>query len=56
MLEVFGQKVIPEFHTDPMHSTTRYRENAKPKYNKFNFPVPDVQVPRIPANALLPLG
>ncbi len=55
MLEVFGQKVIPEFDTDPVHSTTRYRQNAVPKYNKFNFPVPDVQVQRIPANALLPL-
>jgi len=56
MLEVFGQKVIPEFDTDPVHSTTRYRETAKPKYEKFNFPVPNVNVSRIPANALLPLS
>lgn len=56
MLEVFGQHVIPEFDTDPVHSTTRYRQNAVPKYNKFNFPVPDVHVDRIPANALLPLA
>ena len=56
MLEVFGTKVIPEFDKDPVHSTTRYRENARPKYNKFNFPVPDIKVTRIPANALLPLG
>ena len=55
MLEIFGQKVIPEFDTDPVHSTTRYRQQATPKYNKFNFPVPAVHVPRIPANALLPL-
>ena len=56
MLEVFGTKVIPEFDKDPVHSTTRYRETAQTKYNKFNFPVPDIKIPRIPANALLPLG
>ena len=31
MLELFGDKVIPEFDTDPMHSTTRYRATAKPR-------------------------
>ena len=55
MLELFGDKVIPEFDLDRVHSTTRARATAKPKYQKFNFPVPDVHVPRIPANALLPL-
>ena len=25
MIEVFGQQVIPEFDTDPEHSTTKYR-------------------------------
>ena len=56
MLEVFGQKVIPEFDKDPVHSTTRYRETAQPKYPMFNLPVADIQVPRIPANAILPLA
>ncbi len=31
-LEVFGQRVIPEFDTDPEHSTTRYRRTAVPKF------------------------
>jgi len=56
MLECFGQKVIPEFDHDRTHSTTRARANATPKYEKFNRPVPDISVPRIPANALLPLA
>ena len=56
MLEVFGQKVIPEFDKDPVHSTTRYRETAVPKYPMFNHPVPDIHIPRLPANAILPLS
>lgn len=28
VIELFGQKVIPEFDTDPTHSTTRYRASA----------------------------
>src|SRR3954454_10012262 len=55
MLEVFGDKVIPSFDTDPVHSTTRARANAIPKYPMFNGPVPDIEVQRIPRNALLPL-
>ena len=27
-MELFGQEVIPRFDTDPVHSTTRYREQA----------------------------
>jgi len=34
-LEVFGRGVIPEFDTDPVHSTTRYREQAVPKHGPF---------------------
>ena len=34
-LEVFGKHVIPEFDKDPVHSTTRYRENAVAKYGPF---------------------
>ena len=29
MIEVFGTHVIPEFDTDPVHSTTRSREQAQ---------------------------
>ena len=27
-MELFGREVIPQFDTDPVHSTTRYREAA----------------------------
>ena len=55
MLELFGDKVIPEFDKDPVHSTTRYRENAKPQFPEFNNPVPDINVEIIPTTSLLPL-
>jgi alkanesulfonate monooxygenase SsuD/methylene tetrahydromethanopterin reductase-like flavin-dependent oxidoreductase (luciferase family) len=48
MLELFGDKVIPEFDTDPVHSTTRYREQAVRKFPEFGHPVPDVSVEVIP--------
>jgi alkanesulfonate monooxygenase SsuD/methylene tetrahydromethanopterin reductase-like flavin-dependent oxidoreductase (luciferase family) len=54
MLELFGTKVIPEYDKDPVHSTTRYREQAVPKYSQFNHPVPDVSVRALPTNAVLP--
>jgi len=53
MLEMFGTKVIPEFDKDPVHSTTRYRETAKPKFARFNRPVPEIEIPVLPTNALL---
>lgn len=56
MLELFGDKVIPEFDADPVHSTTRYRQQAKPSFEVFNHPVPEIQVEVLPATALLPLG
>lgn len=55
MLELFGDKVIPEFDKDPVHSTTRYRENAMPRFTTFNNPVPEIEVEVIPTTALLPL-
>jgi hypothetical protein len=55
MLEVFGTKVIPEFDKDPIHSTTRYRATAQPKYPEFAFPVPDITVPSLPTNAIIQL-
>jgi hypothetical protein len=27
-MELFGREVIPQFDTDPEHSTTRYRRDA----------------------------
>jgi len=39
MIEVFGKHVIPEFDTDPVHSTTRYRQNAVPRFPVFNADV-----------------
>ena len=55
MLEVFGSKVIPQFDSDPVHSTTRYRATAQPKFQPFNVPVPDVHVDELPTNALIQL-
>ena len=54
-VELFGDKVIPEYDTDPVHSTTRYRQYAVPKYPVFNHQVPDIDVTVIPESALLPL-
>jgi len=51
MLELFGTKVIPEYDRDPIHSTSRYRETAKPKYAPFNRPVPEIDIPVLPTNA-----
>ena len=48
MIEVFGKYVIPEFDKDPVHSTTRYRQNAVRKFPVFNGdvdPVVDDAVP-----------
>lgn len=56
MLELFGTKVIPHFDTDPVHSTTRYREAAVRRYPDFAHPVPDVAVEVLPVNAPAPAG
>jgi len=53
IIEMFGSKVIPEFDKDPVHSTTRYRETAKPKFARFAHPVPDIEIPVLPTNALI---
>jgi len=55
MLELFGSKVIPQFDTDPVHSTTRYREKAVRKYPDFTFPIPDISVGVLPTNAQIQL-
>ncbi|MGI9600298.1 MAG: LLM class flavin-dependent oxidoreductase [Acidimicrobiales bacterium] len=55
-IELFGDEVIPEFDKDPVHSTTRYRENAVPQYKAWNHPIPDdLAVEVIPESAHLPL-
>jgi alkanesulfonate monooxygenase SsuD/methylene tetrahydromethanopterin reductase-like flavin-dependent oxidoreductase (luciferase family) len=38
LIETFGKYVIPEFDKDPVHSTTRHRATAKPKFAPFNTP------------------
>ena len=55
MIEVFGKQVIPEFDTDPVHSTTRFRAMAQPKWQPFNGPVPEISVSVLPSNAMVPL-
>ncbi|MBV8952412.1 MAG: LLM class flavin-dependent oxidoreductase [Actinobacteria bacterium] len=51
MIELFGTKVIPHFDTDPVHSTTHYRQTAKRRFPDFVEPVPDVSVSLLPSNA-----
>jgi len=57
VLELFGDKVIPEFDKDRKHSTDYYRETAVPKYGRFSKPFPEgVNWPTvIPESALKPL-
>jgi alkanesulfonate monooxygenase SsuD/methylene tetrahydromethanopterin reductase-like flavin-dependent oxidoreductase (luciferase family) len=53
LLELFGDKVIPEHDPDRVHSTDRHRATATPKYPTFNQPLPDVEWPTvIPVTAL----
>jgi hypothetical protein len=47
LLELFGDKVIPEHDADRVHSTDRYRATAKAKYPTFNHPLPDVEWPTV---------
>jgi len=56
-LELFGDKVIPEFDKDRNHSTNYYRAEAKPKFGTFSEPLPEgVEWPSIiPVSALAPL-
>jgi alkanesulfonate monooxygenase SsuD/methylene tetrahydromethanopterin reductase-like flavin-dependent oxidoreductase (luciferase family) len=57
-LELFGDKVIPEFDKDRTHSTDYYRATAEPKFGTFSEPLPaDVEWPSIiPVSALAPLA
>ena len=52
LIEVFGDNVIREHDPDPVHSTEKYRATAKPKYPRFNDPLPEVEWPtRLPVTA-----
>jgi alkanesulfonate monooxygenase SsuD/methylene tetrahydromethanopterin reductase-like flavin-dependent oxidoreductase (luciferase family) len=56
MIELFGKIVIPEFDRDPVHSTTRFRQQATPKYQRWNQPFGETVVnaePVIPTSALI---
>lgn len=56
MIELFGSKVVPNYDKDPVHSTTKFREQAQRKYPDFADPLPDFEPPTvIPTNALKPL-
>ncbi len=52
-IELFGSKVIPNFDTDPVHSTTRYRETAVAKYPVFNHAPLDIAPEVLPEHALI---
>jgi hypothetical protein len=45
LLELFGDKVIPEHDADRVHSTDRYRARAVPTYERINEPLPDIAWP-----------
>ena len=47
LLELFGDKVIPDHDPDRMHSTDRYRATAKAKYERFSKPLPDIEWPTV---------
>jgi alkanesulfonate monooxygenase SsuD/methylene tetrahydromethanopterin reductase-like flavin-dependent oxidoreductase (luciferase family) len=56
MLEIFGDKVIPEHDKNPEHSTTVYRRNAVRKFPEFQYPVQDFDIKVLPPNARIPLN
>ena len=47
LIELFGDKVIPEHDGDRVHSTDRYRATATPRYERFSKPLPDVEWPTV---------
>jgi hypothetical protein len=47
LLELFGDKVIPEHDPDRTHSTDKYRATARRKYPTFSKPLPDVEWPSL---------
>ena len=57
MVELFGDRVIPEFDHNPEHSTAAYRRGAAgPKYPPLNTPVdPGLKHTVLPLSAILPV-
>jgi hypothetical protein len=43
MIELVGEEVIPEFDTDPLISTDRYRALAQPKFDPYAKEPPPLQ-------------
>jgi alkanesulfonate monooxygenase SsuD/methylene tetrahydromethanopterin reductase-like flavin-dependent oxidoreductase (luciferase family) len=55
VIELFGDKVIPQHDLDPVHSTDRYRALARPKFPEFAHPVPAIpEIHHLPENHLVP--
>ena len=52
-IELFGSQVIPEYDRDPVHSTTRYREAARPKHPMFAGEPTDLVPEALPEHALI---
>ena len=52
-IELFGSRVIPEYDRDPVHSTTRYRQAAQPKYPTFAGEPTDLVPEALPEHALI---
>jgi hypothetical protein len=53
IIELFGDRVIPEHDGDRVHSTDHYRATAQPKYAKVNHPLPDIEWPtELPTTAM----
>ena len=53
LIELFGDRVIPEHDGDRTHSTDRYRATATPKYERFSRPLPDIKWPTaLPVTAM----
>ena len=42
-IELFGDKVIPNWDQDPVHRTTRMRQTAKPKFGPFEHEPPAIE-------------
>jgi hypothetical protein len=56
-LELFGDKVIPEFDRDRTHSTDRFRATSQPKYGMLSGELPNFDMPSVlPESALKQLA
>ena len=53
MIELFGDRVIPQFDQDPVHSTTRYRQTAVAKHPMFVDEPTDLVPEQLPEHAMI---